>query len=206
MTPARAGERRPRSPVVAAACWCRSATPSPRACSYSGSRSRGKRARTYSTRCQVCSPRAGPVYAMTEPRVCVDHCRGVHVDMQSSNWPSRAGLACRPRHRRGRVAGRRGMVGMAMRDGAPRLPDGTLAGRAMTMDGALRRGRRRWAGAAVNAAAPNGSPHRRDRSWEHRHRHARRHRGRDQRPARRKDLGGGQPTLCAAATVLRSMR
>ncbi|CAB4867490.1 unannotated protein [freshwater metagenome] len=35
-------------------------------------------------------------------------------------------------------AGTAGAVGMAMRDGAPRLPDGTLAGSALTMDAAIR--------------------------------------------------------------------
>ncbi len=35
-------------------------------------------------------------------------------------------------------SGRVGQIGMTMRDGAPRLPDGTLAGSAVTMDAALR--------------------------------------------------------------------
>ncbi len=35
-------------------------------------------------------------------------------------------------------AGTAGSIGMAMRDGAPRLPDGTLAGSALTMDAAVR--------------------------------------------------------------------
>jgi N-acetylglucosamine-6-phosphate deacetylase len=35
-------------------------------------------------------------------------------------------------------AGTAGVVGMQLRDGAPRLSDGTLAGRALTMDAAIR--------------------------------------------------------------------
>ncbi|MGB8859236.1 MAG: amidohydrolase family protein [Ilumatobacteraceae bacterium] len=46
-------------------------------------------------------------------------------------------------------SGRVGGIGMAMRDGAPRLPDGTLAGSAVTMDAAIRT----CVAAGVDAAA-----------------------------------------------------
>jgi N-acetylglucosamine-6-phosphate deacetylase len=81
------------------------------------------------------------VFAMTEPRVAVSIIAdGIHVH------PSVVRLAFAAVGPRAILvtdavawrSGRVGSIGLTMRDGAPRLPDGTLAGSALTMDGAVR--------------------------------------------------------------------
>ena len=78
---------------------------------------------------------------LADDRVCAGLIAdGVHVD------PRMIDLAVRLLGRRTVLvtdavawrAGRVGAVGIALRDGAPRLPDGTLAGSALTMDAAIR--------------------------------------------------------------------
>ncbi|MFZ4720750.1 MAG: N-acetylglucosamine-6-phosphate deacetylase [Ilumatobacteraceae bacterium] len=82
------------------------------------------------------------VHAMTNPDVCASIIAdGVHVH------PRVLRLAAQALGRDRMVlvtdavawrAGSVGVIGMELRDGAPRLPDGTLAGSAVTMDAAIR--------------------------------------------------------------------
>lgn len=81
------------------------------------------------------------VFAMTEPRVAVSIIAdGIHVH------PSVVRLAFAAVGPRAILvtdavawrSGHVGSIGVTMRDGAPRLPDGTLAGSALTMDAAIR--------------------------------------------------------------------
>jgi len=82
------------------------------------------------------------VWALTNPAVCASIIAdGVHVHPRvirlafSALGPDRAVLVTDAVAWR---SGRVGEIGMEFRDGAPRLPDGTLAGSAVTMDAALR--------------------------------------------------------------------
>jgi N-acetylglucosamine-6-phosphate deacetylase len=81
-------------------------------------------------------------FALTNPGTCASLIAdGVHVHPRvlrlafAALGPERAVLVTDSvAWRSGRVAG----IGLEMRDGAPRLPDGTLAGSALTMDAAVR--------------------------------------------------------------------
>ena len=82
------------------------------------------------------------VWALTNPDVCASIIAdGVHVHPRvirlafQALGPNRAVLVTDAVAWR---AGRVGEIGMEFRDGAPRLPDGTLAGSAVTMDAAIR--------------------------------------------------------------------
>lgn len=82
------------------------------------------------------------VFALTNPSVCASLIAdGIHVHPRvlrlafQSLGPDRAVLVTDSVAWR---SGRVGEIGMALRDGAPRLPDGTLAGSAVTMDAAIR--------------------------------------------------------------------
>jgi len=82
------------------------------------------------------------VWAMTNPDVCASIIAdGVHLHPRvirlafDALGPNRAVLVTDAVAWR---SGHVGQIGMAFRDGAPRLPDGTLAGSAVTMDAALR--------------------------------------------------------------------
>ncbi len=81
------------------------------------------------------------VFAMTEPRVAVSIIAdGIHVHPSvvqlafAAVGPRAVLVTDAVAWRSGRV----GSIGVTMRDGAPRLPDGTLAGSALTMDAAIR--------------------------------------------------------------------
>jgi len=66
---------------------------------------------------------------------------GVHVDatMMRLAWRARPDGVVLVTDAVAWRAGTVGEIGLALRDGAPRLPDGTLAGSSLTMDAALRR-------------------------------------------------------------------
>ena len=82
------------------------------------------------------------VWAMTNPAVCASliadgvhvHPRVIRLAFEALGIDRAVLVTDAVAWRSGRV----GEIGMAFRDGAPRLPDGTLAGSAITMDAAIR--------------------------------------------------------------------
>jgi N-acetylglucosamine-6-phosphate deacetylase len=82
------------------------------------------------------------VWAMTNPNVCASiiadgvhvHPRVIRLAFQALGAPRAVLVTDAVAWRAGHV----GEIGVEFRDGAPRLPDGTLAGSAVTMDAAIR--------------------------------------------------------------------